>query len=128
MTVPVRIVFSSGAAEWLVDEAAWRQSAGHVPVEMEHSVPNIEEWESFWRRRAAHQIELDARDLNFDGDPVRSADWAFRGRRWVSLRGRGAPASGLPDCYSVVRFDEGWVLFDEILDQFMFLVTTRTAH
>ena len=124
----MRILFADGAAEWLIEEAAWRTDWGKLPECMKRAVPNLEEWESFWLRSVEHEADLDARDLCFDGDPVRSVDWTFRGRRWVTLRGRGPPTSGLPDSYSVQRFEEGWILFDEILERHMFLVAMRATH
>lgn len=119
MTEPRSVViisFGDAKAHWDAKAEAWV----HLPDTLsawDGSTPNIEEWISFWAAPAKGAVEIDHRDLAFDGRTVKEPDWVFRKTRWLKERGDNPPPpAAMTDLgYSAKVDDEGWSLIDTIL-------------
>ena len=122
----VRIWIDGVMACWDGEGGGWTRLADPLAPSFADLAPQLDEWETFWSAKAACEPVIDVRDLGFDGEGARNADWRFRSRRWRLLHGDEPPTPGAtPSGYSVHRFDDGWVLQDDVLNRPALLIAGR---
>lgn len=122
----VRILVDGVLACWDREAGHWTRLPAGLAALFEDLAPQLDEWETFWGQSADGEPVIDARDLGFDGERPRHADRRFRSRRWRLLHGRAPPApETTPSGYSVHRFDDGWVLQDDLLNRPALLIAAR---
>lgn len=125
----VRILVDGVLACWDREAERWTRLPAGLARLFEGLAPQLDEWETFWGLSADAEAVIDARDLGFDGAAPRHADRCFRSRRWRLLHDGEPPApETTPSGYSVHRFDDGWVLQDDLLNRpALLIVAPKTA-